>query len=146
MVRFREVLVAVVSVACVASVASEASAQPGPPPGVPGPSRPVFSPYLNLVRRDASPAINYYGIVRPQIAAYNAIQSTQQQLSQLRQAEAQVDIVTGLPVTGQPSYFLNTGGYFLNHRAGGGPVNSSVTTRPTLGNSPTPGRPMGRTR
>jgi hypothetical protein len=139
MVRFRELFVVVVITAC---VASEASAQPGPPPGVPGPSRPVFSPYLNLVRRDVSPALNYYGIVRPQLNALNALQSVQQQLGALQQA-AQPDIVMGLPVTGQPTYFLNNGGYFLNYRAGGGPINPSLTTRPAPF---TPNRPGGRIR
>src|SRR5262245_773864 len=137
MIRARHLLVAVVVLAC----AGESSAQPAP--GVPGPPRPVFSPYLNLARRDAPPAVNYYGIVRPQFATYNAIQSFQQQLSSVQQTEAQPAVGGGLPVTGQPAFFLNTGGYFLNNRAGVGPVNPSVTTR-SAPFTPPPMRPGRR--
>ncbi len=107
-----------------------------PAPGVPAPARPVFSPYLNLLRRDASPAINYYGIVRPQINTMNALQMQQQQISTIARQETQNQgagaAAADLPVTGQPAYFLNTGGYFLNNRVSMGavgPVNPSVTTR-----------------
>jgi hypothetical protein len=42
--------------------------------------RPVVSPYLNLNRGGSPPAINYYGIVRPQIENHQAIQGLQQQV------------------------------------------------------------------
>src|SRR5438105_12014357 len=42
--------------------------------------RPVISPYLNLNHGGAPPAINYYGIVRPQIENHQAIQNLQQQV------------------------------------------------------------------
>lgn len=43
----------------------------GPYGGYPG-GTPVFSPYLNIVGR-GNPAINYYGITRPQMEFRNAI-------------------------------------------------------------------------
>ena len=72
------------AIAVLACTAERAFAQPGGPrplPGTPGVSRPAFSPYLNLARRDVNPAINYYGIVRPQIATANALRSLQQQVA-----------------------------------------------------------------
>src|SRR5688500_1448403 len=56
----------VVAAVVLASVGGRACAQPAP--GVGAPPRPVVSPYLNLARRDVNPAVNYYGIVRPQLA------------------------------------------------------------------------------
>jgi hypothetical protein len=41
---------------------------------------PVISPYLNLNRSGVSPAINYYGIVKPQIENRQALQNLQQQV------------------------------------------------------------------
>jgi hypothetical protein len=42
--------------------------------------RPVISPYLNLNHGGGVPAVNYYGIVRPQIENQQAIQHLQQQV------------------------------------------------------------------
>jgi hypothetical protein len=42
--------------------------------------RPVISPYLNLNRTGVNPAINYFGIVRPQMENHQAIQNLQQQV------------------------------------------------------------------
>jgi hypothetical protein len=42
--------------------------------------RPTISPYVNLNRGIQNPAINYFGIVRPQIDNHQAIQSLQQQV------------------------------------------------------------------
>ncbi|HJZ53743.1 MAG TPA: hypothetical protein VKE74_02230 [Gemmataceae bacterium] len=100
------------------------------PPVPMGPtSRPAFSPYLNLLRRDNSPGVNYYGLVRPQFTFQNNIQSLQQQVTTIGQME-NTGPGSDLPITGQPVYFLNTGGYFMNTR-GGGPGSS-----PTLSNRP----------
>jgi hypothetical protein len=41
--------------------------------------RPIISPYLNLNRGGVAPAIDYFGIVRPQIDNQKAIQQLQQQ-------------------------------------------------------------------
>ena len=73
-----------------------------------GVSRPAVSPYLNL-QRGGDPAINYYGLVRPQVAAarafatlgndYNALANTVNQSNQLVQ-------------TGHASSFMTQGRYF----------------------------------
>jgi hypothetical protein len=121
---------AVVALAC---VAGRGSAQPPgiqPPfPGGPTLARPAVSPYLNLTSRVIDPAVTYYGIVRPQFVTNNAIQSLQQQVT-LPLAAAQTAGDAGLPVTGQPTYFLNTGGYFLNARTGSAPPLTGNMTRP----------------
>jgi hypothetical protein len=108
---------------------------PGGPPGPPGPTtRPAFSPYLNLARRDTAPGINYYGLVRPQINTQQSIQGLQQQQqATARELVMQQGAVSpDLPVTGQPVGFMNAGGYFMNQRA-----------VPTVYNRPTtlPARP-----
>ena len=62
--------------------AGTAAAQPQPPGGGTGVggNRPTFSPYLNLVAGGrGSPAINYLGIVRPQLQAQQAFGQLQQQ-------------------------------------------------------------------
>lgn len=50
-----------------------------PGPGTPGYRAPV-SPYLNL-SRGGNAAINYYGLVRPQVEGSQALQSIERQLS-----------------------------------------------------------------
>ena len=118
----------------------QALAQPQSP-RVPLQNQPTFSPYLNLTRRDASPAINYYGLVRPQIATRNNLQALQQQLAmdgQQQQLVGQPVVNPDLPITGQQTFFLNTGGYFQNNRSGFAPTYINYTT----GRSPpTPTRP-----
>jgi hypothetical protein len=118
--------------------AGRASAQ-GPLPGsVPGPvARPQFSPYLNLLRRETPAAINYFGLVRPQLATRAAFQSVQLQLGTIQQQQTAAGTAAAdLPVTGQTVVFLNTGGYFLNLGAGapgtspGQPAGPSPAARP----------------
>jgi hypothetical protein len=98
--------------------ASDAQAQfpvrPQPPGSLPQ-TQPVFSPYLNLLRRDNPGAVNYYGLVRPEIEFRNSLQGIQQQVTLNRLAlNQQIDPTTGLPATGHSAYFLNLGGYFMN--------------------------------
>ena len=82
-------------------------------PGVRPYARPAFSPYLNLNRFGANPAINYYGLVRPQLK-YNAdIQQLQQNTFELQQREPVV-IGSEMPATGHATGFLNHQRYFLN--------------------------------
>ena len=93
-------------------------------------SRPTLSPYLNMMRTGASPAINYYGLVRPQMNATQNLQNIQQQLQMLDNTvlNNQQGTTTGAPTagsylsTGHPVAFLNYGTYFpLNRgRIGGG--------------------------
>jgi hypothetical protein len=100
-----------------------ASAQaPGRPPLNPyaGPS---FSPYLNLLR-GGNPALNYYGLVRPQ-QDYNALLQSQ---ALAATAASSPLPATGLlePITGHPSQFMNFSHYY------GGRVAGPATLRPAL--------------
>ncbi len=67
------------------SLVSTAQAQYRPVPQAPNPYGPRVSPYLNLLNRQTNPAINYYGIVRPQVQFNQAIQQQQADLGLLRQ-------------------------------------------------------------
>lgn len=113
-----------------------------PAPGVLAAPRPTFSPYLNLARRDVNPGLTYAGIVRPQIATANALRSLQQQITPSAQPAAmnQTTVDPGLPVTGQPTYFLNSGGYFLNSRTG---PPAGYTPARTTRQLPSPYNPAG---
>src|SRR3954469_12280831 len=92
-----------------------AAPRPHPPLGprpLTGVNTPPVSPYLNLLRPGTSPAINYYGIVRPEMNFMNSVQALQAQLGYAQQAGA---LSTGeVGTTGHPAFFLNHGGYFLN--------------------------------
>jgi hypothetical protein len=105
---------------------SQSQAQPpGRPPGSVPITQPTFSPYLNLLRRDNSAALNYYGLVRPEIEFRNSLLGLQQQVTLNRMAlNQEIDPATGLPATGHTAYFLNLGGYFLN--LGGGTAGSGT--------------------
>ena len=112
--------------------ATGASAQPpvGPRP-LTGANTPPVSPYLNLLRPGTSPAINYYGLVRPQADFRNAVQALQAQFGYAQQAAG---AQAGDPLaTGHPVYFLNYSAYFLNTTGpatAGGVVNP---IRPPMG-------------
>lgn len=99
--------------------------------------RPVFSPYLNLLRPGGSVTQNYYGLVRPQQEFQNEIGQLQQQTALNRQAitEQQQD-PTALPATGHATQFLNTRGYFFSRGGGqtgvGGGLTSAVTPPRTV--------------
>ena len=105
--------------------AGAAHAQP-PVPGGGGYSRPpAFSPYLNLIRGGGSPALNYYGIVRPQVQAREAILNLSNEVNQNQQAIGNLAAGGGeLPVTGHMTQFMNLGGFFMNNR--GGQIGSST--------------------
>lgn len=102
-----------------------ASAQPPGPPPVPGGGTysrpPAFSPYLNLLRAGGSPALNYYGLVRPEMQFRDSIQNLSNSVSQNQQAIGNI-MATGnaLPATGHPTQFMNLGGYFMNNSGMGG--------------------------
>lgn len=85
--------------------------------GVPAP-RPSISPYLNLVR-GGSPAINYYGLVRPQVAAARAIETLGNEFQSLESTANQPS------QTGHRSSFMTQSQYFMNTnvaRPGGTPA------------------------
>jgi hypothetical protein len=85
--------------------------------------RPTISPYLNLAR-GGNPAINYYGLVRPQIEQQQAIQQLQGQQNLFQQTLLQQP--TAALNTGHPTSFLSHSRYFLNRGAtsslGGVPI------------------------
>src|SRR5262245_13528577 len=92
---------------------------PARPGGVAPITRPTYSPYLNLLRRDNPAALNYYGLVRPELAFRSGIGTLQGDVAANRQL-----ITTGLGggsgelITGRGARFLNTRGYFLNASGG----------------------------
>jgi hypothetical protein len=101
--------------------ASRAAAQMPGQIGVNPANRPAFSPYLNLLRTDINPAINYYGIVRPELAFSRTLQQVQAQQANLQQ---QQDLAAtggiGLPPTGMGAGFMTQSKYFMNVRPGPG--------------------------
>jgi hypothetical protein len=113
----------------------------GQPP-VPGGNRPpAFSPYLNLFR-GGSPAINYYGLIRPELQFRQAIQSLNNDLTSNQNAinnlESGLGVVT---TTGHPTQFMNLGGYFMNSGMGAqglGGGSQSGARMNTINNRPGP--------
>jgi hypothetical protein len=103
------------------------------PPGVgtgPGITRPTTSPYLNLLRNrnggGGSPALNYYGLVRPQQDLRNYSARLNQQVTGLRrdvtslQAGLLPDGSRPLSTSGHVTSFQNLGGYFPGSQGGQG--------------------------
>jgi hypothetical protein len=79
------------------------------PPTAPS-TQPAVSPYLNLLHR-GNPAVNYYGIVRPQEQTTTALQQlTEYETAQL----APEGNPTAIPDTGRGSRFMTYGRYFNN--------------------------------
>jgi hypothetical protein len=74
---------------------------------------PTVSPYINLLRRDINPAVNYYGSVRPQLQYNTAINSLEQQVTANRIAVTAAENAA-VPQTGHPITFLNYQRFFLN--------------------------------
>jgi hypothetical protein len=126
-----------------AAAATDARAQTTQPPltGRPlgGVATPAFSPYLNLAR-GGNPAINYYGLVRPQLNFAMSLDALQGQLLAGQQS-AEGRLPGEMAPTGHAISFLNTGSYFLSTgggRAGtmtGGQLQGrpGTMTRPVLG-------------
>jgi hypothetical protein len=75
---------------------------------------PAYSPYLNLTRPGGNLAQNYYGLVRPEINAYNAIGSLQGQVNTLGQQDA---ALVGALESGHPTTFMNFSHYYGNSPA-----------------------------
>jgi hypothetical protein len=117
-----------------------------PPAGPPNPytSRPYVSPYLNLLRRENSPAFNYYTLVRPQLDFQRGLYNAQLQgyaNSQALANQQQVD-ASGLPPTGHGATFMNYGHYFGGRGSGSSPAATSPGSTTRFQGS----RPSGRTR
>jgi hypothetical protein len=103
-------------------VPAVAAAQPQPP----AVARPTFSPYLNLLRRGSNPAVNYYGLVQPQVRFQQQFGLLQRQVDQ--NALTLQGLTSGLvygedpgfPATGHPAVFNSLGHYYFNSPAQGG--------------------------
>jgi hypothetical protein len=95
MVRFKLALLALTTLLAAGSLYAQA---PLVPQGSTQPySPPVVSPYLNLLNR-GNPAINYYGIVRPEVQEQQQLQRLQFGLARTN-AEVETAATTGFGVT-----------------------------------------------
>ena len=102
--------------------------------------RPAFSPYLNLNRRGANPAINYFGMVRPQLTAASSIYQLQQGQRALEQDQREGTVAgSELPPTGHSTGFLTHQRFFLN-QGGRSPLSSRVAPAATVAPPPRRGR------
>jgi hypothetical protein len=139
-------LVPVLVVLSLGLVAPSARAQAPTPPRTAGPA---VSPYLNLLRRGSDPAINYYGLVRPQVDFRNSIQNLQQQVSAQAAGTGLEGQAAGLPPTGHAVQFMSYGGYFGRSLIGSagrapGASASSASPGPQTRSGHTSSRPAGR--
>jgi hypothetical protein len=117
-----------------------AAAQP-PPPGVGPQTRPVYSPYLNLLRNDVPFYQNYYGLVRPEFEFRRNIRGLQQDVGALDQAATAASRyeAADFPTTGHASAFMTQARYFNTNRIGAAlPATRQMTAaRPALPTTPT---------
>jgi hypothetical protein len=113
MVRLKPALIALALVLAAGTVRAQAPIAPQAPTQQPY-SPPVFSPYLNLLNR-GNPAINYYGIVRPEVQAQQQLQRLQLGLTRTN-AELEAATTTAasgpLPATGHTTAFMTQAHYF----------------------------------
>lgn len=109
------------------------------PPGGGPVLSPPFSPYLNLARPGTNPAINYFGIVRPQAQLANSLQSLQRQINPLVAANGTDTSAEQPVVTGHPFGFQNHLGFFQNQYSLGGYGSAGMGRSPSAGQA-FPGR------
>jgi hypothetical protein len=95
-------------------------AQTYAPPATNPFQKPVVSPYLNLAR-GGNPAINYYGVIRPQEQTSTSLLQLQNQV-QTGQAALAGEVAAAQPTTGHPTRFFNYSHYFFNQGGTGGVV------------------------
>jgi len=80
---------------------------------------PGVSPYLNMLRPGANPAINYYGLVKPQMNTNQSIQELQHYTFGLNSAnQANAEDPNRMSNTGHAVQFFNYGNYFPMATAG----------------------------
>jgi hypothetical protein len=107
---------------------------------VPNPySRPVLSPYINLLN-GGNPAVNYYGLVRPELQFASSLQQMGQQVALNQQQISDLQPFT-LATTGHAAVFMNTSHYFQN--LSGRPQGRTPATNanaPPLGGAAAPRR------
>lgn len=113
---------------------AQAQAPYGPAVGAPPITTPPVSPYINL-GRTGSPAINYFGLVRPELNFRNSILQLQRQAATTQQAITEVQDAA-LPATGHPSRFLNYSPYFMNLSGGTGTTANRSAAPTSIGRQP----------
>ena len=108
-------------------------------------TRPPYSPYLNLLRNGNSAAVNYYGLVRPEIDYRNNLNQINRDVTGLRRdvGNLRQDVQDGsstVPGTGHGVSFLNTRGYFFNLGSASSSSGSSGTRSSSTSTATTPNR------
>lgn len=103
-------------------MARPGAAQPMVPGG--GLQRPTVSPYINLARGGnlSNAALNYYGIVRPELRYQQQASQFQQQLAQTNQnlgSLSSMDSADRTIITGRGATFMNYSHYFSTFSTGG---------------------------
>jgi hypothetical protein len=79
-------------------------------------NRPAVSPYINILRQGASPGVNYYGIVRPELQFRGAIAQNQLDIAGNQQAISNLN--PGAITTGHHAGFMTQWRYFMNTGTG----------------------------
>lgn len=83
-------------------------------------NRPAFSPYLNLLRPGVNPAINYFGLVRPQQEFRSGINNVQSELQGVGTAVNRLSYLdNSVRETGHAAGFMTQGSNFMTLQAGG---------------------------
>lgn len=85
-----------------------------------GVRRPTVSPYLNLLRNDATPAENYYNLVRPEFLFRQSLQTQGRQIQRLQRGSTNVPSTqtgvapspTAIPGTGHSTYYQTFSHYY----------------------------------
>lgn len=102
-------------------------------------SRPTVSPYLNLLQ-SGNPAINYYGLVRPQLQFQRALQNLGDNVNTLGNNVNALD-TNQTPQTGHKGSFMTQGMYFMTN--GSAASNNGYGARPGVGFGQNPGQYSG---
>lgn len=113
-----------------------------PGPGNPYTQRPVVSPYVNLLRKDASPGVLYQGVVRPQLDFYK-FREQQTAINQQVQAEAAQLTQPQEGATGHTSYFQNYSHYYPSSAGQGGRTGQQQQRQPARSTPPSRGARSG---
>jgi hypothetical protein len=92
-----------------------------------------ISPYLNLLR-GGNPAVNYYGLVRPEIQARTSIQQLQTEVARQQASTVAPPTNQALIDTGHPPRFMQYNQYF----------NTTAAPRPQAGSGPAQPATFGR--
>lgn len=111
------------------------------PPQVSPYNKPPISPWLNLARPGSNPAINYYGLVQPQVQTYGQINQLQGTTQLLVGAVAAQQTAPQQRVlqTGHTTRFMSYNQYF-NSTGMGQPLYNTQPFGPTMLQMPGAGR------